>query len=35
MSKPVTIQDLQAMKARGERIASLTAYDYTSAQIVD
>lgn len=35
MSKPITIQDLQDMKAHGERIAALTAYDYTSAQIVE
>jgi 3-methyl-2-oxobutanoate hydroxymethyltransferase len=27
--------DIVAMKRRGERIASLTAYDYTSAQMVD
>ena len=35
MARPVTIQDLQANKVKGERIAALTAYDYTSAQIVD
>jgi 3-methyl-2-oxobutanoate hydroxymethyltransferase len=35
MTMPVTIQDIQAMKHRGERFAALTAYDYTSAQIVD
>jgi 3-methyl-2-oxobutanoate hydroxymethyltransferase len=35
MKGPVTIQDIQAMKHRGERFAALTAYDYTSAQIVD
>ena len=27
--------DIVAMKRRGERIASLTAYDYTSAQMID
>lgn len=30
-----TIHDIQAMKQRGERIPMLTAYDYTTAQIVD
>lgn len=35
MMRPVSIPDLQAMKGRGERIPALTAYDYTSAQIVD
>ena len=33
--KPITIQDLHNMKQRGERFATLTAYDYTSAQILD
>ncbi len=31
----VTVQNIQAMKARGERIPMLTAYDYTTAQLVD
>lgn len=31
----LSVLDIVAMKRRGERIASLTAYDYTSAQIVD
>ena len=31
----VSILDIQKMKDRGERIPMLTAYDYTSAQIVD
>lgn len=31
----VTIRDIQQMKQRGERIPTVTAYDYTSAQIVD
>ncbi len=31
----LTARDLVAMKERGERIAALTAYDYTSAQMVD
>ena len=31
----VTIQDLQEMKPRGEKIAMLTAYDYTAAKILD
>jgi 3-methyl-2-oxobutanoate hydroxymethyltransferase len=30
-----TIQDIQKMKERGERIPMVTAYDYTSAQIVE
>jgi 3-methyl-2-oxobutanoate hydroxymethyltransferase len=30
-----TILDIQKMKARNERIVMITAYDYTSAQIVD
>ncbi|HEX5689269.1 MAG TPA: 3-methyl-2-oxobutanoate hydroxymethyltransferase [Roseiflexaceae bacterium] len=30
-----TILDIQKMKTRGERIPMVTAYDYTSAQIVD
>lgn len=31
----ITILDVQKMKARGERIPMVTAYDYTSAQIAD
>ncbi len=31
----LTILDIQRMKRRGERIPMVTAYDYTSAQIVD
>ncbi|MBI4498585.1 MAG: 3-methyl-2-oxobutanoate hydroxymethyltransferase [Chloroflexi bacterium] len=31
----VTIHDLQQMKARGERIPMLTAYDYSTARILD
>jgi 3-methyl-2-oxobutanoate hydroxymethyltransferase len=31
----ITIQDIQAMKQRGERIPMLTAYDYTTAQMID
>src|SRR5688572_23234151 len=34
-SHRLSILDLIAMKRRGERIAALTAYDYTSAQMVD
>lgn len=30
-----TIRDIQNMKIKGERIPMITAYDYTSAQIVD
>jgi len=33
--KPRTILDLQDMKARGEKIAVLTAYDYPFARIMD
>jgi len=33
--RAVTVLELQAMKARGERIAALTAYDYLFAGIVD
>ncbi len=35
MTKQVTPSDLSAMKKRGDRIPALTAYDYTSAQIVE
>ncbi len=31
----VSVQDIQAMKTRGERIPMVTAYDYTTAQMVD
>ncbi|MBI4282331.1 MAG: 3-methyl-2-oxobutanoate hydroxymethyltransferase [Chloroflexi bacterium] len=31
----VTINDIKEMKARGEKVAMLTAYDFTSARIVD
>jgi 3-methyl-2-oxobutanoate hydroxymethyltransferase len=31
----VTIRDIQEMKARGEKIPMLTAYDYTSARLLD
>ena len=31
----VTISDIKDMKARGEKIPMITAYDYTSARIVD
>ena len=31
----VTIHDLKEMKGRGEKIAMITAYDYTSAKIVE
>lgn len=33
--KRVTILDIQAMKERGEKIPMITAYDYTSARLVD
>jgi hypothetical protein len=31
----VTIRDIQRMKDKGERIPMLTAYDYTTAQMID
>ena len=31
----VTIRDLKGMKRRGEKIAMITAYDYTAARLVD
>src|SRR3954467_1575051 len=31
----LTTRDVVAMKHRGERIAALTAYDYTGAQMLD
>lgn len=34
-AKPVTAQGLRAMRGRGEPIVAVTAYDYTTAQIVD
>jgi 3-methyl-2-oxobutanoate hydroxymethyltransferase len=34
-SKPVRAPDLAAMKARGERITMLTAYDWTMARLLD
>jgi 3-methyl-2-oxobutanoate hydroxymethyltransferase len=34
-SRPVTIHDLRATKERGERFAMLTAYDATSAALLD
>jgi 3-methyl-2-oxobutanoate hydroxymethyltransferase len=32
---PVTINDIKAMKQKGEKITMLTAYDYSTAKIVD
>ncbi len=34
-NRPIAPRDLIAKKRKGERFAALTAYDYTSAQIVD
>src|SRR4028119_812781 len=31
----VSVQDIQAMKTRGERIPMVTAYDYPTAQMVE
>ena len=33
--KPVRVPDLRAMKERGEKIAVLTAYDYTIGRLLD
>ena len=33
--KRVTINDIRAMKQNGEKIAMLTAYDYSTAKIID
>ena len=33
--KRVTTHILQAMKAKGEKISMLTAYDYSMARIID
>ncbi len=33
--RPVAIHDLQSWKLRGERIPMITAYDYTSVQVVE
>ncbi len=35
MDKRITISDVREMKARGEKIAMLTAYDYATAKLVD
>jgi 3-methyl-2-oxobutanoate hydroxymethyltransferase len=34
-ARPVAVPDFQAAKARGSRLAMLTAYDYTMARLVD
>ncbi|GAI39141.1 unnamed protein product, partial [marine sediment metagenome] len=31
----ITIDQIKAMKSKGEKIAMLTAYDYSTAKIVD
>ena len=33
--KPVTLATLRELKAKGEKIACLTAYDYSFAQLLD
>jgi 3-methyl-2-oxobutanoate hydroxymethyltransferase len=33
--RPVTVPDFQAAKARGQRLTMLTAYDYTTARLLD
>jgi 3-methyl-2-oxobutanoate hydroxymethyltransferase len=34
-NKPVTLQSLQRKKQKGEKIVALTAYDYTTARLLD
>src|SRR5438552_12372397 len=34
-SRPVTVPDFRAAKARGVRLTLLTAYDYTMARLLD
>ncbi|MFO0876204.1 MAG: 3-methyl-2-oxobutanoate hydroxymethyltransferase [Gemmataceae bacterium] len=34
-SRPVTVPDFQAARARGQRLTVLTAYDYTMARLLD
>src|SRR5918911_5586652 len=34
-AKPVTVPEFIAAKARGRRLAVLTAYDYTTARLLD
>jgi len=35
ISRPVTVPEFRAAKARGEKLAVITAYDYTSARLAD
>ena len=35
MSRRLTVRDIAAMKARGEKVAMITAYDYTSSRLAD
>ena len=35
MARRVTVRDIAGMKARGEKIAMITAYDYTTARLAD
>ena len=35
MAERLTVTDLRKMKADGEKIAALTAYDYPTARILD
>lgn len=35
LPRPVTVPEFRAAKARGERLAVVTAYDYTSARLAD
>ena len=35
MTRRITVRDVRAMKAKGEKIGMLTAYDYTSSRLAD
>ncbi|MFN7016846.1 MAG: 3-methyl-2-oxobutanoate hydroxymethyltransferase, partial [Fimbriimonadales bacterium] len=35
MAEKITTRTLQQMKAKGQRIVAITAYDYPSAQLAD
>src|ERR1041385_1972603 len=35
MNSKITIQEIRAMKSRGEKIAALTAYDFPTAKLLD
>ena len=35
MNSKITVETIRAMKARGEKIAALTAYDFPMAKLLD